>query len=232
LPPGPAQHLARVLRLAVGDPLILFNGRAGEHAARVEAVRRAAVTVRVGMPEPIERESPLATTLLQGIARGDKMDQIVQKATELGVARVIPVLTARGNVRLGTDAAHRKQQHWQGVAVAACEQCGRNRVPEVARPALLAAALADTDAALRLLMAPEDGAATLPALLAAATTGAGPLRTIALLVGPEGGLDREEMGAARLAGFQPCRLGPRVLRTETAALAMLAALQFAAGDLR
>ena len=232
LPPGPAQHLARVLRLAAGDPLILFNGRAGEHAARVEAVRRGEVTVRVGTAEPIERESPLATMLLQGIARGDKMDQIVQKATELGVARVIPVLTARSNVRLGTDAAHRKQQHWQGIAIAACEQCGRNRVPEVARPVMLAAALADTDAVLRLLMAPEDGAATLPALLATASTGAGPPRTIALLVGPEGGLDGEEMGAARLAGFQPCRLGPRVLRTETAALAVLAALQFAAGDLR
>jgi len=230
LPPGPAQHLARVLRLAAGDALVLFNGRGGEHTARIEAVRRDTVTVRIGALDALERESPLMTILLQGIARGDKMDHIVQKATELGVSRVIPVLTARGSVRLDAASARRKQDHWQAVAIAACEQSGRNRVPEVVQPATLAVALTGMAAALRLVMAPDDDAASLPVLLASAA-GARAARSIALLVGPEGGLDAAEVSAAQLAGFRPCRLGPRVLRTETTALAALAALQFAAGDL-
>lgn len=231
LPPGPAQHLTRVLRLGAGDPLTVFNGRGGEHAACIESVHRGEVMVRAGKMEPLERESPLRATLLQGIARGDKMDQIVQKATELGVARVIPVLTERGNVRLGAEAAQRKQQHWQGVAIAACEQCGRNRVPEVTLPETLAAAVAATDADLRLVLTPDEVAGSLPALLATAGGEATP-GSIALLVGPEGGLAPPEIRAAQLAGFKPCRLGPRVLRTESAALAALAALQFAAGDLQ
>ena len=231
LPPGPAQHLARVLRLGVADPLIIFNGRGGEHAATIESVGRGALSVRVGAPNPIERESPLPATLLQGIARGDKMDQIVQKATELGVARVIPVLTARSNVRLTSDAAQRKQQHWQGVAVAACEQCGRNRVPEIAHPVALTAALGAGDAGLKLVMTPEEGAGPLPALPAASSGSTSSPRSVALLVGPEGGLAPEEVRAAQAAGFATWRLGPRVLRTETAALAGLAALQHTWGDL-
>jgi 16S rRNA (uracil1498-N3)-methyltransferase len=231
LPAGPAQHLARVLRLGDGDPLIVFNGRGGEYAASIESVRRHEVIVRLGAHDPVERESPRAIMLLQGIARGDKMDQIVQKATELGVTSMIPVLSSRSNVRLDDDAAQRKQEHWQGVAIAACEQCGRNRVPVVARPLALAVALREANADLRLAMMPDECAGSLHSLLAAAVPTGTPA-SVALLIGPEGGLEPAEARAAAAADFTPCRLGPRVLRTETAALAALAALQFAAGDLR
>jgi 16S rRNA (uracil1498-N3)-methyltransferase len=229
LPEASARHLARVLRAAVGDPLIVFNGRGGEFAAQVQSLRRNEVAVRIGTHEAVERESPLDSTLLQGIARGDKMDQILQKATELGVTRVIPVLTARSNVRLDADAASRKHQHWRGVVVAACEQCGRNRVPELSAPMPLEPALDQVQAGLRVVMSP-DGGDSWHSLLAAIPNPQA-LQSIALLVGPEGGLDAEEIRAARQCDFQPCSLGPRVLRTETAALAMLAGLQFGGGDL-
>lgn len=227
LPSGPAQHLARVLRLAAGDGLVVFNGSGGEYAATIEAVHRDQVSVRLGTHQAVERESPLATTLLQGIARGEKMDQILQKATELGVSTVVPVMTMRSNVRLDTDSIPRKQEHWRGVVAGACEQSGRNRVPRVAPPAPLAAALASTSAELKLLLAPDADAAPLGSLLAPGK----PPGSIALLVGPEGGLDATEIRAAEQAGFLRCLLGPRVLRTESAALAALAALQFAIGDL-
>lgn len=226
LPEGPARHLTRVLRLTAGDALILFNGQGGEFAATIDSVRRDAVRVRIGAHQAVTRESPLTTTLLQGIARGEKMDQILQKATELGVTRVVPVLTARSNVRLDAATARRKQQHWQGVAIGACEQSGRDRVPEVALPATLPAALAASSAALSLVLAPDEEAAPLASLLAAAKP-----TSLALLVGPEGGLDDAELAAAHQAGYRRCRLGPRVLRTETAALVALAALQFTVGDL-
>jgi 16S rRNA (uracil1498-N3)-methyltransferase len=229
LPADPAQHLARVLRAKAGDPLIVFNGRGGEFAATVQTLRRNEVTAQIGEHHAIERESPLDTTLLQGIARGDKMDQILQKATELGVTRVVPVTTSRSNVRLDAAAADRKHQHWQGVVVAACEQCGRNRVPDVARPMDIAAALTQATADLRLLLSPHEAAAPLDSLLH--RPAAGTARAIAMLVGPEGGFDQQEIQRAEQAGFVPCRLGPRVLRTESAALAALAIVQALAGDL-
>jgi 16S rRNA (uracil1498-N3)-methyltransferase len=217
-----------VLRARAGDALIVFNGQGGEYSARVESVQRSAVAVRIGAHDQIERESPLEVTLLQGIARGEKMDQILQKATELGVTRVVPVITTRSNVRLDEDAALRKQQHWRSVVMAACEQCGRNRLPEVSGPMALAAALAASRAELRMVMAPDEDAIDLHGLLAGAPANA---PSIAFVVGPEGGLDAVEIDAAKRHGFTPCRLGPRVLRTETAALAVLAALQFTCGDL-
>jgi 16S rRNA (uracil1498-N3)-methyltransferase len=229
LPDGPAQHLARVLRAKAGDALVVFNGQGGEFTAEIESLQRNGVTVRVGVHATVERESPLETTLLQGIARGEKMDQILQKATELGVTRMVPVLTARSNVRLDADAAARKQRHWQGVVVAACEQCGRNRVPTVLAPVNLAAALTQVASSQRLLLAPDAGARPLRALLKQAPAQAP--QSIALLVGPEGGLDPVEIALAAQAGFAACRLGPRVLRTESAALAALAALQALAGDM-
>ena len=229
LPDGPAQHIARVLRAKPGDPLVVFNGRGGEFAASVEALKRNEVTVRIGAHDAIERESPLDTTLLQGIARGEKMDQILQKATELGVTRVIPVATDRSNVRLDAGALVRRHQHWQGVVIAACEQSGRNRVPEVCAVASLGEALAAVQARLKVVMAPG-GAASLSSLVAASAPADARL-SIALLVGPEGGFDAGEIRTAEQCGFLPCRLGPRVLRTESAALAMLAALQFTLGDL-
>jgi 16S rRNA (uracil1498-N3)-methyltransferase len=231
LPAAPAQHLARVLRLPVGAPLRAFNGQGGEFDARIESMQRDAVTLRIGALHHLDTESPLQVTLLQGIARGEKMDLILQKATELGVTAVVPVTAARSTVKLDETTAGRKQLHWQGVVVSACEQCGRERIPHIAPPGTLTTALAACQAGLKLLLVPEPAAGTLRTLLAAAAAGAAPPASFALLVGPEGGLDPQEILLAKAAGFQPCQLGPRVLRTETAALTALAALQSLVGDL-
>jgi 16S rRNA (uracil1498-N3)-methyltransferase len=174
----------------------------------------------------VERESPLNVTLLQGIARGDKMDTIVQKATQLGVTRITPLLLQRSNVRLDAEVSKRKQAHWQGVLESACEQCGRNRLPLLTPPTSLQSALAELTDGLKLLLAPRDDSPSLSSLVGSRDLGA----PIYLLVGPEGGLAPNEIEAAVAAGFVECRLGPRILRTETAALAALAALQALAGD--
>jgi 16S rRNA (uracil1498-N3)-methyltransferase len=231
LPPDQAQHLVRVLRLQAGAALRMFNGRGGEFDASIDSIARNVVSVRIGAHHAIERESPLQVTLLQGIARGQKMDLILQKATELGVTAVIPVTTMRSTVRLNADTAARKQAHWHGVLSGACEQSGRNRVPELCAPCELSAAMAGDQSQLKLLLEPDAESSSLNTLLSAAfhTTARNP--SISLLVGPEGGLDLQEVQLARQAGFVSCQLGPRVLRTETAALAALAALQCLAGDL-
>jgi 16S rRNA (uracil1498-N3)-methyltransferase len=228
LPSGAAQHLARVLRLGPGASLRLFNGRGGEHAAVIDAVHRDQVTVRVGAHDPVERESPLKILLLQGLARGEKMDLVLQKATELGVAAIVPVQMARSTVRLDERQAEAKRRHWQSVVISACEQCGRNTVPEVSLPQTFGQALS-VSATHKLILAPDESAQGLAQWPA---TAAGPGPHYALLVGPEGGFDSAESGAAAAAGFVTCRLGPRVLRTETAGLATLAILQSLAGDLR
>jgi 16S rRNA (uracil1498-N3)-methyltransferase len=226
LPAAASQHLLAVLRLRVGAPLVLFDGRGGEHPARLVAAGRGSARIEVGEHRAIERESPLAVTLLQGLARGERMDIVVQKATELGVARIIPVAAARSVVQLAEARAGKRLAHWQAVAVAACEQCGRNRVPEITAPMSLVEAcrLAAADAGTRLWALDAEGGTPL-----AATP---PMRggRIALLVGPEGGLADEELETAALIGFTRLRLGPRVLRTETAGPAALAALQALAGD--
>jgi 16S rRNA (uracil1498-N3)-methyltransferase len=229
LPTGAARHLVRVLRLAPGAPLTAFNGQGGEFDGVIEAVQRSVVTVRIGSHRSIERESPLDITLLQGIARGEKMDLILQKATELGVSRIVPLTSTRSTVRLTAETAARKQEHWQAVVVSACEQCGRNRVPTVARPAALTDAVQAAPQGLSLVLAP-DAEAEGPGTLLTPHGAAGNWPPITLLIGPEGGLDVAEIAAASLAGFVKCRLGPRVLRTETAALTALAALQCVAGD--
>ncbi len=227
LPAQQGRHLARVLRLPAGAPVTVFNGEGGEFGAVIEGIRRDTVTVRVGAHLAVERESPLRVTLLQGIARGEKMDFILQKATELGVARIVPVASMRSTVRLTRDTAVRKQDHWQSVVASACEQCGRNRVPEVAIPITLTQAMQAAGTGLKLLLAAADQARALPALLA----GLAESEPVTLLVGPEGGFDPAETRAATGADFAPCRLGPRILRTETAGLAALAALQLLQGDL-
>ncbi|HKZ73402.1 MAG TPA: 16S rRNA (uracil(1498)-N(3))-methyltransferase [Steroidobacteraceae bacterium] len=217
-----ANHVLRVLRLRAGDALTLFDGRGGEYAARIAGMRRAGVTVEVGEHAALERESPLDLTLVQGMARGERTDFIIQKATELGVTRIVPVASERSVVRLEAEQARRKLAHWRAVAVAACEQCGRNRLPAIEEPRKFADALAQ-EADVRLLLDPQAGTP-----LAARVRGA---RRIALLVGPEGGFTDLETGLALRAGFQPSRTGPRVLRTETAAVAAIAAIQAIAGDL-
>ena len=230
LPADAAQHLVRVLRLPVGAALRVFNGHGGEWDASIETSARNAVCIRVGAHHAIERESLLQVTLLQGIARGEKMDLILQKATELGVTAVVPVTTMRCTVRLDADTAARKHAHWTGVLAGACEQSGRNRVPALGAATSLAAAIGADQSRLKLLLEPDGDAASLKARFAATFHAAMRNPSVCLLVGPEGGMDPQEVQLARQAGFVSCQLGPRVLRTETAALAALAAMQTLAGD--
>jgi 16S rRNA (uracil1498-N3)-methyltransferase len=225
LPQDAANHVQRVLRLRVGAPLLLFNGRGGEYSATLLRADREATVARIDGHRPGDRESPLRLTLLQGISRGERMDTIVQKATELGVTRIQPLLTEFSVVKLDAEAAAKRRAHWQAVAIGACEQCGRNRLPEVAAVQGYAAALAAVASApdLRVVLAPDA-----PQTLAATARG----DALMLLVGPEGGLSERELLLAERSGFISCRLGPRVLRTETAPLAALALLQGLLGDLR
>jgi 16S rRNA (uracil1498-N3)-methyltransferase len=222
LPAVAAAHLAKVLRLRNGDDLVLFAGDGREFAAAVESVRGSRVTVAVGDGRDVDRESPLAATLLQCIPRGDRMDWIVQKATELGVARIVPALSARSVVRLDPSQAASKAAHWRAVAISACEQCGRNRLPVIEAPRPLLHYLGDSPSqGPRLLLEPEPGSRSVVEPLGA---------TVEIAIGPEGGFATEELEALRLCDFQPVRLGPRVLRTETAAIAAITWLQTRFGD--
>jgi 16S rRNA (uracil1498-N3)-methyltransferase len=219
-----ANHILRVLRLAPGDALIAFDGRGGEYSARIGGLGRNAVTVEIGEHSPIDRESPLAVTLVQGVSRGERMDLVVQKATELGVRRIVPVLTERAVVRFDAKQRAARLRHWLGVAVAACEQCGRNVVPQIAAPAPLGELLSEgDDDSCRLVLTPAGEASVRD--LTAGWAG------VTLLIGPEGGLSQAERQSAIRAGYRPLGLGPRVLRTETAAIAALAAVQLRLGDL-
>ncbi len=226
LPEQASAHVSRVLRMRTGDALTVFDGRGGEYAAEIATIAKKEVTLRLGAHSPTERESPLAVTLIQGLARGDKMDYIIQKATELGVARIIPVATARGIVQLDDDRGDRKWQHWRAVAASACEQCGRNRLPEIVPPCSLEQLWqSHTLPSLRLLLSPHARTGIASALIPRPTE-------LAVLIGPEGGLDPEEESRAVAVGFRQTTLGPRVLRTETAGLAVLTAVQSLAGDLQ
>jgi 16S rRNA (uracil1498-N3)-methyltransferase len=220
-----ASHLSRVLRLEPGAELTLFNGQGGEYAATLTDLHGSTVTVRPHTHHKIERESPLTLTLIQSVARGEKMDWIVQKATELGVAQIIPVFTERTVVKLDTSQALKRTDHWRGVAVSACEQCGRNRLPEIVQPLTLETLLRELPEAKekqRLLLDPtsETRIATLSSAL-----------LTSLLIGPEGGLSDREREQASQAGFKGVSLGPRILRTETAGLAAITLLQGKFGDI-
>ena len=225
LPENVSTHVGRVLRARAGDSLTLFNGHGGEYDASILTIDRRGVHVRIGAHHAVERESPLQVTLLQALARGERMDFIVQKATELGVAAIVALSAQRSVVRLDKATFRKRAEHWRAVAIGACEQCGRNRVPTIELAHNLDAAIARSPATdCRVLLEP-DAAQTLPALMQAASN-------MTVLIGPEGGFSDEELTLSRQHGFQPCRLGPRVLRAETAPLAALAVIQALAGDLR
>ena len=231
-----ARHVTRVLRLRPGQPLTLFNGQGGEYAATIEALQREQVVVALGDARAIERESPLRLTLAQGVSRGERMDLVVQKATELGASTIVPVLTERSVVRVSAPEGRRKAEHWRAIVIAACEQSGRNRLPQLVPPIAIAEFLRSAESALAA--AGGDGArgVTTRLLLSPAARSRldeVPRRGDALtvLIGPEGGLSEAEEQAALDAGFTAVRLGPRVLRTETAAIAALALLQRRFGDL-
>ncbi len=224
LPAEAAHHAARVLRLDAGDQVRLFNGRGGEWLARIERLKP---TVHVSLEafDATDREPPLQVTLVQGLAAGDKMDWIVQKAVELGAAAIQPVAARRSVVRLSGDRSERRVQHWSNIAIAACEQSGRNCVPAVAPVIDLAQYLAQPrrDTELRLVLAPRA-----PGRMRDLAPPAGP---VTILIGPEGGFDDGEFLAAEGVGFVAVGLGPRVLRTETAGPAALAVIMALWGDI-
>lgn len=225
LPEQAGEHVARVLRLEVGHPLILFNGDGCEYDARIAAIAKRAVTVDVNERRVVSRESQLVLTLAQGVARGEKMDWILQKATELGVHRIVPLVTERTEVKLDEERAERRVAHWRDVIASACEQSGRTQLPDIEAPRKLAAWASSL---------PDDGAARY-ALLPDGDTSLRDIdtnvRAAILVVGPEGGFSDHDEAALRQSGFKGLRLGPRVLRTETAGLAAIAALQAVVGDM-
>jgi 16S rRNA (uracil1498-N3)-methyltransferase len=240
LPPETASHLARVLRARSGDQLILFNGDGREFSGSIESVRGSRVAAFVGDARTVDRESPLAITLIQCVPRGDRMDFIVQKATELGVARIVPVLSQRSVVRLDSAQAQSKANHWRAVTVSACEQCGRNRLPilETAQPLLNFLGNTPPGAGPRLVFEPES--APQPHSAADQAAPGAPLNggwtkvsaaDAHIAVGPEGGFTPDELEAFRVTGYSKAALGPRVLRTETAAIAAVVWLQARFGDM-
>ena len=186
-----ARHLTRVLRLRPGQALTLFNGGGGEYAATIEAVHGEKIAVAVGEAQAIERESPLSLTLAQGVSRGERMDLVVQKATELGASSIVPLLTERSVVRLSAPQAARKLEHWRAIAIAACEQSGRNRLPKVLSPLPLAEFLRQGASGSRLLLSPT-GSTRLQDVPA-------PVSSVIVLIGPEGGLADAEQSAALAA---------------------------------
>jgi 16S rRNA (uracil1498-N3)-methyltransferase len=221
LAPDAAQHVGKALRLKTGDTIRVFDGRGGEYEAVITRMDKEHVDVKTGAFHDAGRESPLAVGLVQGLPEADKMDWIIQKSVELGVASIQPVVCDRSVVRLSAERAARREAHWRRVAVAACEQSGRNRVPEV-RPTLgFLSWIAIPSEAERWMLSPGAEA------LAARPAPAGPVE---LLVGPEGGLSERERDLALSKRFQGVGLGPRVLRTETAPLAALATMNALWGD--
>jgi len=215
LPPGATRH-AQVRRVQPGDALVLFDGRGCDWPATVLTVGRSALQVRVGAALAVDKELPLAVTLAVVMPANERMDALVEKATELGVAAIQPLQATRSVLRLAGERAERKRAHWQAIAQAACEQCGRARVPVVAPVQELAAWLQQAPAeTTKLLLSLDDDAQPLSTLAASATA-------VITLSGPEGGLAPDEEAAARAAGFKPVALGPRVLRADTAPLAVLA----------
>ncbi|MDY0954763.1 16S rRNA (uracil(1498)-N(3))-methyltransferase [Stenotrophomonas rhizophila] len=224
LPEEAANHLVRVMRLREGDGCVLFNGDGHDYRATLVVVGKRDAQVRIDAALAVANESPLHITLLQGIARGEKMDLILQKATELGVNAIVPVNAERTEVKLDAARAEKRLAHWNSVVVSACGQSGRARVPSVAAPqSLLDAARQMPAEALKLTLDPlgEHRLSTLQP----APGG------VVIAIGPEGGWSPRDRQALAEAGFQGLQLGPRILRTETAGLAAIAAVQARLGDL-
>ncbi len=219
------RHLSSVLRLKAGAELTLFDGRGGEYAATIEEVQRATSIVRTGDYRDVNNDSPLHVRLAQGVGRGERTDYAIQKAVELGVTTIVPLLTRRGVVRLDAQRTQRRLAHWRGIIVHACQQCGRNSVPELCTIVTLEEWLREYECGgLNLVLDPNSSIS-----IGDLEYGGG---LVTILVGPEGGLDADERNAAHAAGFRGISLGPRVLRTETAAVAGLTAVQLRWGDLK
>lgn len=224
LPEGAFRHLVQVLRMQVGDALTVFDGRGGEYAAHIASVAKRGATLSVGAFLDVNRESTLDLTLVQGISKGERMDFTIQKAVELGVTRIAPITTERCNVNLGAERQNKKFEHWRGVMISACEQSGRTRLPELCAVQRFTDWLAQPVKGQRLML---DPLAAVP--LAGIGSDAAPT---SLVVGPEGGLSAAELELGARNGCRGVRLGPRVLRTETAGVVALSVLQAWSGDLR
>lgn len=217
-----ANHAGKVLRMQAGEALELFNGDGNNYAAVIIEVGKKQLVVDIQNSSENPIESPLKLHLGQGISRGDRMDFAIQKAVELGVSEITPLFTERCGVKLDAERLEKKREQWQKIVISACEQSGRSVVPPVHQPVTLEKWLGQTDNCLKLTLDPWTSA-TIKQLT--------PTDRLRLVIGPEGGFSDREVAATTLAGFQPVRLGPRVLRTETAALTAIAALQLQLGDL-
>lgn len=222
LPDAVHRHAVQVLRLKPNDPLTLFDGNGLEREARITEIDKRASSVSLGEIVASNNESPLKVTLLQGISRGERMDYAIQKAVELGVSRIVPVVTSRCNVQLSGDRAEKRWRHWQGVLTAACEQSGRSYLPQLEDVIHFEEALQQCRLDCKLVLDPEAQAG-----IAAVSAP----NEVALLIGPEGGLSDEEISLANQQGFQSVQFGPRILRTETASAAAIAVVQALWGDL-
>jgi 16S rRNA (uracil1498-N3)-methyltransferase len=224
LPEDVANHLVRVMRLREGESCVLFNGDGQDYVATLMKLGKRDAQVRIDAVTAVDNESPLHITLLQGIARGEKMDLILQKATELGVQAIVPVNAERTEVKLDAARAEKRLAHWRSVVVSACGQSGRASIPTVSAPqTLLEAARAMPADALKLTLDPlgEHRLSTLDAVAGG----------VVIAIGPEGGWSPRDRQALRESGFQGLQLGPRILRTETAGLAAIAAVQARLGDM-
>lgn len=232
LPPPATNHLIRVLRLPLAAKLTLFNGQGGEYQASIAVIGKKSCVVTVGKYVARGIESSLSINLAQGIVHADKMDFIIQKAVELGVAEISPLLTQFSDVRIDGERLAKRLQHWRNIAISACEQCGRNKLPTIWEPLSIISWLSDrrteltaatTDISFRLILHPYD-ANPFPSFPSAP-------RQLSLLIGPEGGFSDKEVQFANECGYMPIALGPRILRTETAAITAIAISQHLWGDL-
>jgi len=222
LPDEVFRHAVQVLRMKPGALLNLFDGQGLEYQAQLEQVDKRQATVILQQPITTDNESPLDILLMQGISRGERMDYAIQKAVELGVKRIMPVVTERCNVQLSGDRAEKRLNHWQGVIISACEQSGRSYLPELLPITSIDAALENVNDACKLVLDPE---------AIKSFSSVKKADQIALLIGPEGGLSETEVQRANDVGFTGITLGPRILRTETASAAALAMVQAGWGDI-
>jgi len=216
-----AHHLSKVLRMQAGRELVLFNGKGGEFTGSIHEVTKKNVTVLVAEYRADNRESPLVLELAIGVSRGDRFDYVLQKATELGVTKITPLITERTEVRMGGERQDKLMERWQQIIVSACEQCQRNLLPELTAPVQIIDWLPQANAELRFVLHHRDSQ-KLPAEQQP--------QSVVLLVGPEGGLSDDEIAQAQAQNFNALTLGPRVLRTETAPLAAISLVQYLWGD--
>lgn len=223
LSPAAVQHVALVMRMRIGEQITLFRGDNREFLATILQVQKREVIVRIEQVDTVNRESPRGIHLAQGISKGERMEWVIQKAVELGVTSITPILTERSVVRLDVERTAKKEAQWQSIAIHACEQCGRNQVPTIHPISLLEAWMQQCQTPVKWILHPE------------ATQTLRDHHEIAgdmtVLIGPEGGFSAEEFHHACEEGFHPLRLGPRILRTETAAITAMSLLQATFGDL-